>query len=355
MTALPSNLALVGEDLARATLQDARRSVRRRRIVDVRDRVRSARADRERRRSRPAGCRRRRRLPASLRLRRQAQAPRRRHAACVSGPVRVLSAYTTTAGAVCLTLTSFEVSASPPSWWSNRSAAYGQLLDDGTIVMFGSFATTSRVSMRCHATGTAARADWPTSAFYVEVAGGCRRPLLRLKDRSRVTKAISMSRAAPDACRSPQTSRTTDAPEDRAMRHRLRSRRRSCACRSPRPASRASARTGMSRRPGGRPARATASRSRWQRSSAWRSSGLIRVDAAARSPRPTARRSTRFAGRRAFRGSAGRRIACSGRELMVMRYHVARRDDQHPPSRPHGSRARICRPRSRRTGTSASP
>jgi hypothetical protein len=33
MTALPSNLALVGEDLARATLRDARRSLRRRRAV----------------------------------------------------------------------------------------------------------------------------------------------------------------------------------------------------------------------------------------------------------------------------------------------------------------------------------
>lgn len=33
MTALPSNLAMVGEDLARATLKDVKRSVRRRRLV----------------------------------------------------------------------------------------------------------------------------------------------------------------------------------------------------------------------------------------------------------------------------------------------------------------------------------
>lgn len=35
MTALPSNLALVGDDLARATLRDVRRSIRRRRLVTV--------------------------------------------------------------------------------------------------------------------------------------------------------------------------------------------------------------------------------------------------------------------------------------------------------------------------------
>ena len=37
MTALPTNLALVGEDLARATLRDVRRSLRRRRRRDARD------------------------------------------------------------------------------------------------------------------------------------------------------------------------------------------------------------------------------------------------------------------------------------------------------------------------------
>ena len=35
MTALPTNLALVGEDLARATLRDVRRSAKRRRLVTV--------------------------------------------------------------------------------------------------------------------------------------------------------------------------------------------------------------------------------------------------------------------------------------------------------------------------------
>ena len=35
MTALPTNLALVGEDLARATLRDVRRSAKRRRAVTV--------------------------------------------------------------------------------------------------------------------------------------------------------------------------------------------------------------------------------------------------------------------------------------------------------------------------------
>ncbi|MDX6563698.1 MAG: hypothetical protein QOD65_3512, partial [Gaiellales bacterium] len=33
MTALPSNLAMVGEDLARATARDAQRSLQRRRLV----------------------------------------------------------------------------------------------------------------------------------------------------------------------------------------------------------------------------------------------------------------------------------------------------------------------------------
>ena len=35
MTALPSNLAMVGEDLARATARDAQRSLRRRRVVTL--------------------------------------------------------------------------------------------------------------------------------------------------------------------------------------------------------------------------------------------------------------------------------------------------------------------------------
>ena len=138
MTALPSNLAAVGEDLARATQRDARRTVQRRRVVTV------------------TGAFALLALTASAAIATgwlSEKTPTTRAVPALANGAgdadpevllsglgsqqRALSSQVTAAGGVCLMLTGFETACIPTLLAKQQIAWVTRSLTDGTTVIFG--------------------------------------------------------------------------------------------------------------------------------------------------------------------------------------------------------------------------
>jgi hypothetical protein len=204
VTTLPSNLALVGEDLARATLKDARRSAKRRRLVAYAIAFAVLA------------------LTASAAIATGWLSEKTPATSVIASPpggtgedsarmllsnlgpeLRVLRGYTTAAGAVCLTLTGFEVQCVPAFLVKQQVSWYARLLDDGTIVMFGLVRDDVGAVDAVSRDGRISPARLANGAFYVELSDGLPKSLLlHLKDGSEASKAISpCPPTAPDCVR----------------------------------------------------------------------------------------------------------------------------------------------------------
>ena len=202
MTALPSNLALVGEDLARATLRDARRSVKRRRLVAcavafallaltasaaiatgwLSEKTPAARA-----------------IPAVNAA--AGDSPAHVVLANLGSESRTLTSYTTASGALCLTLTGFEVQCVPALLAKQQVSWYTHSLSDGTTVIFGLARDDVTAIDATSGDGRVTAARLGNGAFYVEVGGSVpTRLVLHLSDGTDTSKPVSPCPPATPDC-----------------------------------------------------------------------------------------------------------------------------------------------------------
>ncbi len=349
MTTLPSNLARVGEDLARATLQDARRSRKRRRLVAfaiafallalsasaaiatgwLSEKTPAVQAvpslERPGAGTPPASDVESRIGAAHAHRRHHGKRSRMPDAEWLYPAMRI--GVPREAAAVVLRVVD-------PSGRARRDLGHrARRRRRSRRDLLGRAGNPCATRERCLLSGIAGAADEADRPSRRRNLGHASRRTL-LADHSRL-RAV---RPPPDV------RGRTDAPEDRrcatdsgvdggvarADRHE--------------PASRASAYRAEGA--GGRPARSRASRSRG-RSSAGRR-GLIHVDARTS---PRLRHDARqLAGRRPPGVGIASRTGARGDAVSR-----ARRDDQHPPPRPHGSRTGSAGRDRARPGTSASP
>jgi hypothetical protein len=202
VTTLPSNLALVGEDLARATLRDARRSLKRRRLVVcavafallaltasaavatgwLSEKSPTARA-----------------LPALSAVGTES-APRLLLTDLGSG-ARALTSYTTAKDAVCLTLTGFEVQCVPAFLAKQQVSWYTHSLSDGTTLIYGLARADVDAIDAVSADGHVTPAQLGNGAFYLEVGGSVpTRVVLHLSDGTDISKPASPCPPATPDC-----------------------------------------------------------------------------------------------------------------------------------------------------------
>jgi hypothetical protein len=191
MTALPSNLALVGEDLARATLRDARRSLRRRRAVTLTAIVAvlivtatAAVANGWLFNETPTTSA----VPSLGNV--SGSLPRTLLTGL--GPARrTLSSDATPSGSVCLTLTGFERNCVPSFLASQHLAWFVASPQPGKTLVWG-IVRDDVVSVEAvSADGGTTTAQLGNDAFYLELSGGPpARLVARLLDGSTSTATV---------------------------------------------------------------------------------------------------------------------------------------------------------------------
>jgi hypothetical protein len=173
VTALPSNLAMVGDDLARATLRDARRSVKRRRLVTcavacallaltasagiangwLSEETPTAKA-----------------LPS---LTRGANGADLRTLMTELGPERrVLSSVPTAGGAICLVLTGYQMQCVPTFTPGQQLVWFVWSSQGGPTVVWGVVRDTVTAVEAISTTGQVANARLENGAYYVELTDG---------------------------------------------------------------------------------------------------------------------------------------------------------------------------------------
>jgi hypothetical protein len=202
VTALPSNLAAVADDLARATLKDSRRTIKRRRIVTVA--VAFALLA----------------LTASAAIATGWLSEKTPTAAAVpelaagsggagvqvllsglGSQLRALSSEATPGGGICITLTGFEAQCVPTLLVKQQIAWFTRSLDDGTTVIFGIVREQVTGVDALLSDGRTQPAQIGNGAFYLELTEGPpTHVLLHMSDGTSVTKAVSPCPPATPDC-----------------------------------------------------------------------------------------------------------------------------------------------------------
>jgi hypothetical protein len=202
VTTLPSNLAAVADDLARATLKDSRRAIKRRRIVTVV--VAFALLA----------------LTASAAIATGWLSEKTPTAAAVpelaagsggagvqillsglGSRLRALSSEATPGGGVCIALTGFEKQCVPTLLVKQQIAWFTRSLDDGTTVIFGIAREQVTGVDALLNDGRTLPAQFGNGAFYIELnEGPPTHLLLHMSDGTSATKAISPCPPATPDC-----------------------------------------------------------------------------------------------------------------------------------------------------------
>jgi hypothetical protein len=202
VTALPSNLAAVGEDLARATSKDARRSIQRRRLVTVAIAfavlaltASAAIATGWLSEKTPASQA----VPA---LAGGSQAAGVQVLLSGLGArLRTLGSDAAPDGGVCLSLTGFETQCVPTLLVKQQIAWFTRSLDDGTTVIFGIARDDVTGIDAVLSDGRTQPAQLGNGGFYLELTGDPpTQLLLHLSDGTSVLKAVSPCPPATPDC-----------------------------------------------------------------------------------------------------------------------------------------------------------
>lgn len=192
MTALPSNLAAVGDDLARATLKDAKRSTRRRRIVTVA--VACALLALTASAAIATGWLSE-KTPTSQAVPSLAAGAADATQVLLTGlgpRQRELTSQATATGAVCITLSGFEAQCVPALLVKQQVSWFTRTLGDGTTLIFGIARDDVTALEAVLSDGRAVSAQLGNGAFFLELTEGPPTHLLvHLSDGTSTTKAIS--------------------------------------------------------------------------------------------------------------------------------------------------------------------
>ncbi|MDX6598008.1 MAG: hypothetical protein QOE87_1895 [Gaiellales bacterium] len=185
MTALPSNLAMVGDDLARATQRDARRAIQRRRLVTyaialgllaimasaaiangwLLDETPTAQA-----------------VPSLGQSASGAEA--RTLLSNLGSEGRVLSSVTTAGGAVCLVLTGYQMQCVPTFRNDQQLALFIWSTRDGKSLVWGVVRPDVTAVDAVTADGRTTRALLANDAYYVELGSPPTKLIAQLSDGS---------------------------------------------------------------------------------------------------------------------------------------------------------------------------